>query len=521
MPTIKQLDTQHPEYAPAKAALLAALYTGGRDFDSRLDTLLPKRPAEPSERYALRKREAHYRNYIGPIVDYFASMLFASRATIEAKDAESGPGEFYAEFREDADGRGTDLDSVLKEVITGAMVRGVAWLRVMHPEGTAGDRGEFEARGLGDCWLHALCYEHVIDWERDAAGRLAWAVVRTEDCRRAGIDSARDTVTVRWEHLLADRIDTYAITYPKERPPHENTQVPLTASTPHRFGSVPLVEVRLPPALHIASRLESPQLAHFRLSNAHTWGLSATCYAMPVFKVEDPEEFAKTALGAGYGWTIKPTEEIEWTAPSSAPYDSLSAEVKAQKDEIFRIAHQMALGVENNSAAVGRSADSKAADAESTRVVLMAFASAVRDAIERVYDLIGAVRGDSFTWSVGGMDDFAALDVGGMVETIGVLKQQAGGVPSRTWNALMSRRIAESLLRDLDEPTKLQIRREIDENTPEPGAEVMGELTALHRIAMGVGGGEKQGADRGGSGGEPAAADRSRNGRAAPPAPAA
>lgn len=505
MPTIAQLNATHPSCDEARTKRLDALYRGGVAFEAMISEFLPQRQQEPSARYALRKRESCYRNYVGPVIDYFASMLFSARVVVEEEGESTGAiDEFYSRFREDADGLGADLDAVFKAAITSAMVVRRAWVRVLHPDGEAADRAEFETRGLGDCWLQLLT-EQVLDWEHDAQGRLAWAVVRTERVARESLDAGRDWIVVRWEHLLADRVDVYEIRYRKDSPPNHEQPVPLVSSVPHRFGAVPIVELCLAPALHVAGRLESPQLAHYRLSNAQLWGLTATCYAMPVFKVKDPEEFQRSALGAGYGWVIQPDEEIAWTAPAIAPYEALGAEVKAHKDEIFRIVHQMALGVDNNSAAVGRSADSKLADAESTRVVLQSFAAVVRDAIERVYDLVASARGDKIRWSIGGLDDFAALDVAGMIESLGMLKQQVGGIPSRTWNALMNRRIAESMLRDLDEETKIRIRAEIDENTPDPQDEAMSELVELHRIAQGMNG-KDQGGDRGPSGGEPARA---------------
>ena len=52
------------------------------------------------------------------------------------------------------------------------------------------------------------------------------------------------------------------------------------------------------------------------------------------------------------------------------------------KDEIYRVAQQMALGVENNAASVGRSAESKEVDSSSTETCLKAYASPVREAAE-------------------------------------------------------------------------------------------------------------------------------------------
>jgi hypothetical protein len=190
---------------------------------------------------------------------------------------------------------------------------------------------------------------------------------------------------------------------------------------------------------------------------------------MPVIKVKDPQGFRET-MGAGYGFYIHPDEDIEWTAPDAAPFDALGKEIKSHKDEIYRIAQTMALGVENNAAAVGRSSESKAADQESTRVVMLAYARVAKETIERIYDLIGRARGDDYVWAVDGLDDFAADDLSGMVEVLQMV-QDSGGIPSKTFNVEVKSRLAESLLQDLSEEHKATIRKEIEEGTEDQSTE--------------------------------------------------
>jgi hypothetical protein len=140
----------------------------------------------------------------------------------------------------------------------------------------------------------------------------------------------------------------------------------------------------------------------------------------------------------------------------------------------------MALGVENNAAAVGRSAESKASDAESTRVVLVAFSRIVKETIEYTLDLIAAARGESVRWSVEGLDDFAAMDIDAFLNQLALLKDKVGSIPSRTFAVQANQRLAESLLRDADEKTKAKIRQEIEAGTTDPAedAKLERELTA-------------------------------------------
>lgn len=532
MPTYAQLNERHPGCDPERIADLRALYDGDRRLAKRIRGFLPQREREKPQRYELRIREWQYRNYVGPIIDFFASMLFVSRPILKAKregdkDPLTDPGDYYTRLREDCDKNGTDIDAFFKARATDAMIDGVSWIRLHHasqpPDGVIESLKDYQELGVGDTWLSAVQHSDVLDWETDDAGRLLWAVVHSKDRRRESLAASRDTITETWDHLLPDRVDTYRIRYEEKNPPDPGSEVPLVAEAAHKYGAVPLVCIDLPAALHVASRLHKAQVAHLRKLNALAWSLSCTAYAMPVAKVADPEQFAQVVAGAGYGIIIGKDESWEWEAPPAAHFGALDTEIKAEKDEIFRVAHQMALGVENNAAAVGRSAESKAADVESTRVVLTAFSRVVKESIERVLDLVSRARGDQYSWSVEGLDDFAAVDVASLVETLGMV-QTAGGIPSKTFNTQIKSRLAEALLRDADEKTKAEIRKEIEANEPDP-AEQPTEEERLHALAAGLTGtpanGQKPRGNRSGSGAKPPAPPGRGSGGNRPPPPTA
>ena len=133
MPTYSELNTRHPSYDEARQRELRALYEGGATIEKLYKTLLPQRDRERPQRYEVRLKEAQYRNYVGPILDYFASMLFVSRtvskATDEAEKPIEDPGPYWKAFREDCDRGGTDVDDFFKTTLTAAMVSKTGWLR--------------------------------------------------------------------------------------------------------------------------------------------------------------------------------------------------------------------------------------------------------------------------------------------------------------------------------------------------------------------------------------------------------
>lgn len=505
MPTIAELNQRHPSCDIERMRDLEALYEGDELFEKRLNRFLPAWEREDLTRYQLRKDTAFYRNYLGAIIDYFAAMLFTSKPKVVARDEKTkevkpDPGDFYNAFRENCDRTGGDLDAFFKGRLTDAMVHKCSWFSVEQPIDKSGlppvdNRADFEKRKLGDCWLRALSYDEVLDWENDEAGQLAWVVVYGRAARRSGIGVGRSLITDTWEHYLPDRIDTYAITYAKDQPPPNETSVPLVGERKHSFGRVPVIAMDLPRGLWAASRLKTPQLAHFRSSNAQNWSLATSCYSMMVFNVGDPEAFKAGSVGPTRGHILGVDEKASWMAPPSAHFDALDANIAAQKDEIFRLAHQMALGVENNAAAIGRTAESKSEDAQSTRVILLAYARIVKEAIERIYDLLEDLRGDEFEWSVEGLDDFASADLLGLVNVLEQVKA-FGSIPSRTFNVQMFKRLAEGLLPDMDQATKVKIESEIEDNTPDPADEPT-EEEKMHALALEL----SKNANAGGAGG--------------------
>lgn len=486
MPTYGHLNQTNPAVDRNRNDELRALYEGGRRIESMFGTFLPRRPREREERYAVRLKDAEYRNYVGPIADFFAAMLFVSRPIIKAKrgDKEAELAPYWNELREDCDGGGTDIDAFFKDVLLDAMQTKTGWLRVRAPDSNGddpADMAEFEQRKLGECWLEDVEDFGVLDWDTADDGRLIWAITHEKSAKRTSLSSGRDTITETWEYLTAEAVEVYQITYQRDRAPRPEDEVPLIAGPlPHKFGSVPLVCLDLPPGLWVLERLRSPQVAHLKKQSALNWSLASTAYAMPVAKVADPDAFGKALMGAGYEMVIGKDDEWSWEAPPTGHFTALADEVKTAKDEIFRIAHQMALGVENNAAAIGRSGQSKATDMENTRVVLGAYSKILKETLEYAYDLIATARGEEdLEFSVEGLDDFAALDATKFLDQLAILKDKIGALPSRTFWVEANKRAASSVLRDLDETTVQKINDEIERDTTDPAEDAQAERDAF------------------------------------------
>lgn len=508
------LNQKHPTYDVETWAKYDALYRGGPAFRAVIEQFLPKNPEEPIEVYRCRKDEAFYRSYVGPIVDFFGAKLFSSSlvqrprkktlagpvAARTAGDAPPNVDPFYADWKENVTATGRDLTDFARERFTSALVKGRSWWVVEKPD-DGGDepktKQEWEERGLGRPILGALDNDQVYDFEVDEHDRLLWAIVHTIEMRRRSPGDSRGTVRETWKIYDRENVETFFVEYdPKGKCPDEAKSD--GGAKPHGFSRVPIVRMGFVGSkgvrtkicgktvavsgeqlegLWLVARIADAQVEHFRLSQGLSWNIKRTCYAMPVFKVED--EAKPPTMGAGYYIMIGTKEDYAWAAPPVAHLALMAQEIAAQKDEIYRIANQMAQGVDNNAAAVGRSGQSKQVDQAATEVCLGVYGAVVREPIEETYELLTELRGDDVTWSIEGLDTFNLADAQSTVET--AIQATALSVPSPTFRRETFFRVVDAMLPNVSQDTKDAIRREIGD-----GIESEGDLRSALSEAQGI-----------------------------------
>jgi hypothetical protein len=462
------LNQKHDAYDADLWGDYDALYAGGKKFFDRVRRFLHQHPNEPALVYLNRIKEAHYRCYHGGIIDYFASFLFQSslvvRARKEGSDVVIDPDPFYGEFKEDCDARDNDIHVFLRSRVIEAMNKKVSWWVVEMPEPpdeiSVETLKEWKDQGLDKARVRALGAEQVLDWEVDEDGHMTWAIVQSVRIVRPTPGDKRKIVIERYDVYDREFVEHFELQYEKNKKPSKDIDVPSISKKAHGFGTVPLVNIDVGDSLWLANRVASPQIEHFRLSNALTWGIRRTCYAMPVFKLLDQDK--PPTMGPGYYIMIGKDESFEWAAPPGAPYQAIREEVKDQKDEIFRVVHQMAMGVDNNAAAVGRSGKSKEVDQAAVKVVLSALGQIVRESVERTYSLLSDGRGEKYEWAIEGLDCFVDVDLTELVTSATMLQMLS--IPSPTFQREIKTRVALAAVPDAEQASKDDIRQEIEDN---------------------------------------------------------
>jgi hypothetical protein len=488
---VELLDQKHPSYDADLWRKYDALYRGGAAFRRCIEDFLPRNEEELHGRYECRKREAPFRSYVGPIVDFFAAKLFGAALSIRATSHETGkaiePDPFYESFKEDCDRRGTDLVDFARSRLTQALVKGRAWFVASLPSDDGPEpvsRADWEMRRLGDAQLGELDNEQVFDWEADDSGALLWAVVHCQEMRRTLPTDSRTRITERWQVYDRATVSTYEISYDpaKEQRPQVASQV---GQRKHGFDRVPLVcmgfvgtrglrtKIRgtltaLSPSavegLWLTNRIADSQVEHFRLAAAMSWNLKQTCYAMPVFHILSDEHMP--VMGAGLGIVMGLEEKAAWLAPPTGHLDVLQQQLKDVREELYRIANQMAQGIDNNAAAIGRSGESKQVDADAAEVCLRVYGAIAKEAIEQAYDLIRSARGENdVCWSIEGLDQFNLGDLSTVVKA--AAEVTVLNIPSPTLRKEMFRRVAGLMVPHAEQGTRAQIDAEINKGVDE------------------------------------------------------
>jgi hypothetical protein len=291
-----------------------------------------------------------------------------------------------------------------------------------------------------------------------------------------------------WEVYDATTVETFQISYKKGQRPPPETDVGSVGKRGHGAKRVPLVTLKVSEGLWIGGRVFAPQLEHFRLSCALTWAIRRTCYAMPILKCRDSDN--PPTMGTGYYLRMAIDESFEWAAPPDGPFGVIAAQVDQQRDEIYRITHQLALSVDGSTTAVGRSGESKEADSLATRVMLLAYGSDVREAVEETFEIVSDGRGDTDTvFGVEGLDDFETAAPMALVET--AAQADLLNVPSPTFKKELMTRVAFALVPDVDQQTRETIKKEIAEGV-EAEADLRDELKAQQLAAAVAGEGEEE-----------------------------
>lgn len=479
----KVLDQQNPCYNPSRWDKVCALAAGGQKFHKLIHEFLIQNPMEPDMRYHLRKKTARYHSYMGSIINLYASWLFLSGFEVKAYDKVSKtpvkPDTWYGQFETNVGAR-TTLKAFMQARFREAMTTGRAVILAEMPragEENVLDRAMYDKLGLGNAELHCIDRKSLIDWKCNDDGELEWAILKDETNERTDWRGTRSLITETWRVYEATTVTVYQFTRNADEHISDNDPIKEIGTFTHGFQRVPLIMIDLPEEMCVGEQTYDAQLSHFELDAGLNWAIKLCCYPMPIWHVEDPSNVQTRTQGVGYAQFIGQEDKLEWASPPSESFDIIARTRDSKRDEIFRIVHQMAQGMDNNAETVGRSADSKEIDAAATRIMLNAYGEIVGKAIEEIFELISDARADnSYDWSIEGFTGYDTTTASSLIAAIESAKKI--GIPSMTFQREASKKAALALVPEANSHVKAAIKLEIDQFDFELTGKTIDEVVA-------------------------------------------
>lgn len=454
---VEILEQQHPDRQGLRIERCRALADGGDCWHHMKSVWLPKNAKEPAELYSERMERATYENIAGPLLNMLSAYLFKTPPTVDGLDDDWGKA-----FLASVDRRNTGWSQFWTARFLDALIgrRVLVWVNLpaRAPDVVVTDRAAEEQAGLLDAYLVGVTPEELLDWGEDARGGLVWVLIRQIVDSRAGVDSARSK-SWRWTYIDAKQIRTWTWTAtPTKSAPEKNDEATEEPVIAHNAGRLPVVRIELPPGLWAGSQLHDPAVAHLRGDNDLGWALHKAAHALMFVQRkwggEDP------TLGPGYYMQLEPDDKVGWTEPPGNSFNILRDRVGDLRDAMHRVVHQMALSVDNSSARIRNSGESKQADWQASDIVMSAYAEQVLAAMRECASIVGALRGAG-TVDVRGLDGWQQLTLDEFLGNAALAVNAAKYSP--TFRREVAKREVEQLLPDLSPEVLEQIRKEIDE----------------------------------------------------------
>ena len=458
---MRELDREHPEYVARKGMwqTYRDLYAGGEQMKARAGLYLSPRQKEPLAVYQERLNRVFYENYIGSIIDWYAATLFRREPIVVLEGDDERGKQFFSEFTDDCDRRGTSLSDFFRRLLVDALVAGSGLVVVDFPRANQRPthRGEEDALGLSRAYLVRYGAEELINWEHDENGNYEWVVLRTTTLRQKEAGKGEWRQETRW--IYYDKAE-YEIQrgWVSAKGIEGRELVDRGKHGLAKLGQVPLFELKVSDGLWLMNKAALLQLEHFNKSNALSWAITMGLFAMPV--VYSERDF-RQIVGESYYIQLGPEDRFGWTEPEGKVYQIAMENLGRLKNEIYRVCYLLTQAGGGLSGGAPQSGLSKQRDFSITQEVLRAYGDAVKDTMKRVLRTIAAAREDGIRVGVSGLDEF---DIGDFsAELADAERLLSLGTGSATLRKEVLRRLAFKYLCDASQEVKERIAREIEE----------------------------------------------------------
>lgn len=455
---MQNINREHPEYVARKAMWnrYKDLYAGGEQLREHAAEYLVRRHKEPNEVFLERLSRVFYQNYVGSIIDWYASTLMHQRPTLLLEGSDVTARRYYSLLADDCDLKGNSLSEFFRKRFVEALVCGSSYIVVDFPRasGAALNRAEEDASGRSRAYLMDYGPDEVINWSYDQNGGLEWVVIRTTCLQQSKVTDAKWEQETRWIYYDREKFQIF-------RKAGEGGRIEAVDQGAHglaSLGRVPVFRLKVTEGLWLMNKAALLQLEHFNKSNALSWALTMGLFAMPV--VYSDREWNQI-VGESYYIQLGPQDRFGWTEPEGKVYQIAAENLLQLKDEIYRVCYLMSQAASGEASGARQSALSKQLDFQTTDEVLGAYGSTVRESMKQVLWAIAAARQDGLSVDVAGMDEFDIDDFSTELEDAKNLLNL--GIASPTLKKQIFKRVALQYLGDAKQDVKNRVAAEIEE----------------------------------------------------------
>jgi hypothetical protein len=450
------INREHPDYVARKGMWkqYQDLYAGGERLRASAAEYLVRRHKEPNEVYGERLSRVFYENYIGSIVDWYAATLLRREPMLVFESSDNTARAFYNQFSEDCDLQGTGLSEFFRQRFIEALVCGSSFIVVDFPRanGQVLTRADEDASGLSRAYLVDYGCDEVINWNYNEAGGLDWAVIRTSCLQQSKVSDPKWEKETRWIYYDRENFQIY-------RKAGDSNPIELIDEGCHALASVervPIFQLHVTDGLWLMNKAALLQLEHFNKSNALSWALTMSLFAMPV--VYSDREWSQI-VGESYYIQLGPQDRFGWTEPEGKVYQIAADNLVSLKDEIYRVCYAT-YQADNANSGSNQSGISKQLDFSITQDVLRGYGDTVKDTMKQVLRAIAAARQDEVVVDVSGMDQFDIDDFSNELDDAKKLLDL--GIKSETLTKQVFKKLAFKYLCDVRQEIKNQVAEEID-----------------------------------------------------------
>lgn len=480
---VQELLITHKEYKPDCLQKHQDFYDGGESFEANKKHYLNTRMYEKmggagaENLRESRLASAAYTPHVAGLINFMVSATMQSKPGIlvdtsaEEKD-EKAPKvpedkiDYYHGLNTNADGKGQDFEALIRSRLVQCMIHRRSYFAVRFPKPSADveltDLAQQREEGVLNAQIFGKDAKDVDDWEYKD-GVLQWVRTHCVEFTRSTRFGPIDTEKHTWAFITDRDIQEYtasrSLEDAKKYGPNKwedgVVATPLPPE-PHSLGVVPVIPIDLEPGLHLMNALFPMAKSLFNREASEDFALDTSAFAIPILTTDAPidsviaSEIAVMKLPTG--------SKFEWGTPPTGHFEALAKNAEQKRENLFLAVQAMSIQAATKDSSGRASGVAKSHDLSMIATLLSAFASAVRDAMEKTLSIIKKARNEeNIKLTLTGLDEF---DVAALESLLKQVQEFCKLPASSTAKRHALEKVALGMCHDAPAPIRRQIREE-------------------------------------------------------------